>query len=190
MLKLEMSRHQVDNDSAMVASFDMKESTSAEVISSVNEISKPGMVQDGGCHGDTADINFVENEWTTVARKGSQKLIKITQKVIGCNKSASSGIKAAKQIQKKFIFHLDNVCSEMPCSEVVAFLADCKVEVLSCFTSKSWVNSSENDQDTCHAFRVCVKLDDKSRVLDGALWPQGVIVREWKFKKSSDNGSH
>ena len=62
------------------------------------------------------------------------------------------------------------------------------LDVLSCFVAKSWIPSKDDQSDVCHAFRVCVKLEDRLKVLDGALWPEGVLVRELKFKNKNEDG--
>jgi hypothetical protein len=126
--------------------------------------------------------------WAMVARRGVKKSLANKQKVVGINKAQSLTIKSAKQLQRKFIFHLDNVSGDPPCAEIQSFMEGNGVEVLSCFAAKSWIHYKNEDGNTCHAFRVCIKLDDKLKVLDGAFWPEGVLVREWKFKKSSDDG--
>jgi hypothetical protein len=130
-----------------------------------------------------------DGSWCTVVKRGTQKTSSYPRKVIGSRNQSDSSIKAAKIIQKKFGFHLDNVTTDLSCSDIEAFLADNGVDVIGCFSSKSWVYSKDDDPDSCHAFRVCVKLNKKSEVLDEALWPEGVIVREWKFKSKSETGT-
>ena len=111
-------------------------------------------------------------------------------KVVGCNKTAASSLKAAKIVQKKFVFHLDNVKDSPSCSDIESYVTDqLNVGTISCFTSKSWVRMEKEDDTPCCAFRVCVKFEDKKTVLDSALWPVGVIVREWRFKEKNKDGA-
>ena len=131
-----------------------------------------------------------DGSWATVARKGSKKITTTTRKVVGSNKQQSSVIKPAKQLQKKFIIHLDNISDDIPCTDILSFMSDNGVEAINCFAAKSWIHFKKEADNTCHAFRICIKLEDKTKVLDGAFWPDGVLVREWKFKNKLENGEH
>jgi len=138
-----------------------------------------------------ADVGLMEEEcdgktgWVDVVKKGSKKISNFKPKVVGCNKSYSTNLKAAKPLQRKFIFHLDNVVTDLPCSEIMSFMSDNGVEAINCFSAKSWIHSKEDQLNSCFAYRVRVKLEDKSKILDGAYWPEGVLVREWKFKSKN-----
>lgn len=130
------------------------------------------------------------SSWATVARKGGKKSSTTTRKIVGSNKQQSSVIKPAKKLQKKFIIHLDNVSDDIPCTDILSFMSDNGVDAINCFAAKSWIHFKKEADHNCHAFRICIKLEDKTKVLDEAFWPDGVLVREWKFKNKLENGEH
>ena len=46
------------------------------------------------------------------------------------------------------------------------------------------------DQDECTdrtAFRLCVREDDRDRLLDAEIWPDSVSIYEWYFKPPNSN---
>jgi hypothetical protein len=171
-----------------------------------NVISREGPVISGGVNltankeiptgamCDSANANSASGEgegsWSTVVRRGVKKSSKASVKVVGCNKVQNSSIEAAKSLQRKFIFHLDNVKADLPCSDIESFISNNGVNVINCFSAKSWIHFKPDAQESCHAFRVCIKYEDKPKVLDEAFWPNGVMIREWRFKKSNQDGEH
>src|SRR5206468_6426033 len=107
-------------------------------------------------------------------------------RLVGSNNDSSAGskFKSVKSLVRKFVFHIDNVTTEMTGDDISNFLKDQKVDVMSCFEAKSWMHfpaSSEESDDTnlckCNAFRVCVNLQDKSVVINADMWPAGVLIR-------------
>ena len=160
----------------------------SDVSESVEGASVPGASD--GVIGEVLEDNKEEGSWAAVTRKGVKKKNHSTVKVVGCNKTQVSKLKPAKHLQRKFVFHLDNVTDDLSCTDVESFLSDANVTVINCFEAKSWIRFKKDSSETCHAFRVCVKEEDKSKVLDSALWPEDVLIREWKFKNTTntDNG--
>ena len=141
---------------------------------------------DNGSGGEVKEDINADGAWSTVARKGEKK-VKVLQKVVGCNKIQASKLKPVKQLQKKFIFLLDNVTVDLSCADVESYISDSNVSVINYFEAKSWIHFSKDSQVSCHAFRICIKLEDKNKVFDSAFWPEGVLVREWKFKSNREN---
>lgn len=66
---------------------------------------------------------------------------------------------------------------------VKEFLRDKSINVVSCFGVKSWMRE-KHLHDKVTAFRVSVLAQDKEKVLNKDLWPQGILIRDWKFKKN------
>ena len=116
-----------------------------------------------------------------VATGGGKKL-----KLVGTGIVSHSKIKAAAVVPKKYIFLLDNICADdvISSSDVTDYLTSNNIQVLSCFSAKSWVKS--RNTVTPSAFRVCVNDVDKSKIMCSSLWPEGVIVKEWVFKPKPD----
>ena len=131
-----------------------------------------------------------DNSWATKAGKGkgTRRAANQKLKVVGKDKTPSAIIKSAKNLVKKFVFHVDNVKDDPSCVELQAYLEDKGVEVLTCFTAKSWVHFKDDEDSTCHAFRVCINYEDKAKILDGVFWTEGILVREWKFKPKLNDG--
>ena len=99
-----------------------------------------------------------------------------------------TGLKCGVNIIKKAVFHVDNLDANCTEETLVAYLKDNNIDVLSCFTSKSWIR--DNDKEKVSAFRICVPAAQRQNMLDSEIWPAGVVIRDWKFKgsKTSDNG--
>jgi hypothetical protein len=109
------------------------------------------------------------------------------QRIIGTKDAGLSiGIKSGVKIVKKTVLHVDNVNMECTPDALKSFLSDNNIEVLSCFTAKSWLRESE--RNSVSAFRVCVAAVSKDKITSPDLWPAGVIIRSWVFKKLN-NGS-
>ena len=126
--------------------------------------------------------------WATMVKKKSAKKERIApRKVVGGNKNITSKIKPVKSLIRKFVFHLDNVSCDIDTNDIVSYVTDNKVEVINCFDAKSWIHFKTDSSESCKAFRVCVKLEDKNNIFNNSFWPEGVLVREWKFKSKKDN---
>jgi hypothetical protein len=101
--------------------------------------------------------------------------------------SIGAALKPGVHIIKKAVVHIDNLGPD--CTEALLqdYLLAADINVLSCYVAKSWLREQERAKVT--AFRVCVPLEQRQLILDPQLWSQGVIIRDWLFKKSS-NGGH
>jgi len=40
----------------------------------------------------------------------------------------------------------------------------------------------DDEKDKAAAFRVCIPAESTALFMDENVWPQGVLVRAWKFK--------
>lgn len=141
----------------------------------------------------TSDSPNEESPFTVVARRkpkikkqtmDKQDLSKPQRRARICGESASSSLKSGVFIQRKVVFHVDNVDPESTVESVENFLKSGQVDVINCYIAKSWIREHEK----VAAFRICVAAKDREKVLDKALWPSGIIVREWKFKTLNKNG--
>ena len=110
-----------------------------------------------------------------VAKSKPSTLIKLVGR-----KSNSTKLHSARDIHKKFIFHMDNVVKSVTVDDVETYLEENNVKVLSCFVANSWMRAEE--KDNVASFRVCVNLDDRLTVMDNTFWPEYIIIREWRFK--------
>jgi len=108
------------------------------------------------------------------------------QKVLGQRQGElnKSSVKAAVTIVKKAVFHIDNLDPECTADSLTVFLSANGIEVLSCFTTKSWLRGDEKNK--AGAFRVCVPSAKRQQVLDPQLWTEGIMIRDWQFKNTNN----
>lgn len=116
--------------------------------------------------------------WTDVVRRKNKA------KLMGTGQNLSCPFKPAKDLTRKFVVHLDNITEDIPCNEINAYLQTCNIETLSCFKAKSWVQRSDDDE--IFSFRLCVKFDDKDKIMNPEIWPGGIVVRKWQFKPKNN----
>jgi hypothetical protein len=93
-------------------------------------------------------------------------------------------VKAAKEIVSKAVFHVDNLDSDCTDTELVNYIQSCGINVLSCFSCKSW-----RTDEQVQAFRVCIDRSSTAFMTAENSWPRSVIVRPWKFKDNSKKSS-
>jgi len=95
-------------------------------------------------------------------------------------------LKSGVPIIQKAVVHIDNL--DPNCTEALLtdYLLAADIEVLSCYPAKSWLRDAEKDQVT--AFRVCVHAKQRCKIFHPELWSEGVVIRDWRFKKTDDGG--
>ena len=101
-------------------------------------------------------------------------------KVVGKLSSSSVKLQASGNIINKTVFCISNVNESVTKDDMMSFLSDASIKVVSCFDAKTRFEGSK-------AFRVCIASDDAERLLDPYIWPDGVIIREWFFKGKSSS---
>ena len=99
---------------------------------------------------------------------------------------ADSSLRSCIKIVKKLVLHVDNLNSDCTAEILRDFLTNQHIEVYTCFTAKSWMRDC--DKEGVNAFRVCISAECKNAIYDPSIWPEGVIIREWKFT-STKNGA-
>jgi len=68
------------------------------------------------------------------------------------------------------------------------YLLSRDISVLSCYVTKSWMRKEERDNVT--ACRVNVPCEQHDAIIKANIWSKGIVLRDWKFKKSSfQNGT-
>jgi len=136
--------------------------------------------------------NFVEvqHRRRSAANRGSTSSIaaptdnkkKRSVQVVGCNINVNSvRIKSGVHIVKKRVFHVDNLHSECDDNELKQFLTSHRIETITCFKAKSWLR--EEDREQVAAFRMCIPESDAAKFCCPDIWPLGVRVRDWIFKR-------
>ena len=147
-----------------------------------------------------------EGSWTAVARRGLPKAAQLVnsrttstqlrqdtqqnntrkQKILGMRKENDTTVKSGVKIIQKAVVHIDNLHPDCTQALLTDYLIAAGVEVLSCYSAKSWLRSDEKEQVT--AFRVCVPAAKRHMLFDPQLWSEGVVIRDWKFR-NRDNAS-
>ena len=72
------------------------------------------------------------------------------------------GLQAGVNIIQKAVFHLDNVNAGCDEDDIVDFLKSSDIQVVSCFSCKSWLRS-DNERNAVTSFRVTVVASDKEK---------------------------
>jgi len=108
----------------------------------------------------------------------TQRMVK--GKVFGTRRDGT--LKPGVDIVRKAVVHVDNLSPE--CTEALLqdYLISNDIQVLTCYTAKSWLRQGEKERVT--AFRVCVPLSQKQKIFDPNIWSEGVIIRHWRFKQT------
>ena len=96
-------------------------------------------------------------------------------KIIGKLNANNSRIKASQVLIDKSVYCVSNISVDYNCQDLIDYLKDCNISVVSCFAAKTKFENS-------NAFRVCVATKDKEKLLDANIWPCDVIIRNWVFK--------
>lgn len=109
--------------------------------------------------------------------------------MLGKSELPTNNLTAAKRIFKKTILCVDNLSAECTESDLVAFMQDMGVNVISCNVTKTRLRRNESHEDEVvkarKAFRVCIDSEDKDRLLHPQLWADSVIISEWYFKQAT-----
>ncbi len=101
-----------------------------------------------------------------------------TVKVVGKLQSGSCKIQASDAVVTKSVYCVSNISCGYSVEDMIAFLADNDVKVVSCFESKTKFEGTK-------AFRVCINSKHKEHFLCPDIWPENVIIRDWFFKSKS-----
>jgi len=110
----------------------------------------------------------------------------VPRKVIGTRSSSDVSLKPGVSITQKAVVHIDNLDPDCTPALLTDYLLAGGVTVLTCYKSKSWLREDERDKVT--AFRVCVPAALRQAIKDPQLWSEGVVIRDWRFKKPQNGG--
>ena len=103
-----------------------------------------------------------------------------------------SPIKAAPSAARKKILYVDNLDRDVTVEQLSNFVHSLGAKVLSCFPAQPRKRYRDlrpaNDSGVIDrsAFRLGVLESDLAKILDNDLWPSGVVVSEWHFKRNHD----
>ena len=110
------------------------------------------------------------------------------RKVLGTRQvNSGTTITSGVTITQKSVVHIDNLHYNCTKDLLNDYLLASDINVLTCFPSKSWLREGEREQVT--AFHVCVPAIERSKIMDPQLWSEGVVIRDWKFKKNNNGAT-
>jgi len=132
------------------------------------------------------DHSVVDGPWIearpkTKKRKTESAAFKTTKsktKIVG--KCKSTQLKASEAELHKSVFCVSNISAEFECNDLLSFLSDSAVNVLTCYDAKTKFEGTKS-------FRVCVASKDVDKFLNPELWPENVIIRDWVWKGKKSN---
>ena len=107
------------------------------------------------------------------------------QKIFGTRKENDTAVKSGVKIIQKAVVHIDNLHPDCTQALLSDYLIAAGVDVISCYSAKSWLRGDEKEQVT--AFRVCVPAAKRYMLFDSQLWSEGVVIRDWQFR-NRENG--
>ena len=109
------------------------------------------------------------------------------RRAFGKSRIMASKLVAAKPMYKKSVLCIDNLSSFCTVDDISAYVRkELATHVISCFEVKPRRRRYEESADDRKAFRLCIRQDDRNRLLDPALWPDSVMVSDWFFKSQSE----
>ena len=114
----------------------------------------------------------------------------------GTDQSTQMTIKAATAAARKKILYIDNLDPEETAESLTVFVRNLGVEVISCFVAQprkrfrdARVHSTSGQLDR-KAFRLGIFERDVDKLCDSMLWPCGISISEWQFKRRAVNREH
>jgi len=106
--------------------------------------------------------------------------------MIGKSTTSSASVAAAKQIRKKAVFCVDNVCTSYTADDIRSFVSSMSISVISCFEVKPRRRrNDEGDITDRKAFCLCIWAEDQDRMLDPSKWPSSIMISAWYRKPQS-----
>jgi hypothetical protein len=133
---------------------------------------------------DWAIVDYGKHKGAANAAKQQSNRPK-AKKILGEGGGEDSGLQSAVQIQRKSVFHIDNLKMTSTTTTVERHLQEHGIDVISCHPAKSWMRENERNQVT--AFRVCILAKNREHIMDKMFWPKGVLIRDWKFKNNKQH---
>ena len=88
------------------------------------------------------------------------------------------------------MFCIDKVDTTASSYDIIRFVNNLSIRVISCFEVKlrqpAWQRQLNMTVDGWKAFRLCIDINDSSKLLDASKWPEGITISEWFFKPKDD----
>jgi len=137
----------------------------------------------GGSHGDT-DMDFADALKRPADNDGFQpvthKRNKNRTKVIVGNSTAENKFSG---IVRRSVVCVNRLDSTVTPQLLTDFLKDNGINVFTCFTVNMVDSHNTIRRRNFTCMRVCVAYPDLEKMYNSEMWPLGVVVRPWSFKK-------
>jgi hypothetical protein len=122
------------------------------------------------------------------------KQIQSTRRLIGkkridnsMSSSVNSKLMAAKPYLGKSVFCVDNVATDVSEEDLVGYVTDMNVNVISCYRVKPrrslWQRQAGITPSGRNTFRLCVAREDIDKLLNAEMWPEHISISSWTFMK-------
>jgi len=100
----------------------------------------------------------------------------------GTGTNSGARISAAKKLPNKAVFCIDNIDLKYSVDDMIRFVRNLRVDVISCFEVKPRRRYNEGAVTDRRAFRLCITDSSRERLLNPASWPEYVTISDWYFK--------
>jgi len=96
----------------------------------------------------------------------------------------AAGIVAANKLVWKAIYCIDNIDVSFSAEDIVEYVSNIGITVLSCFEAKPRLRRSDNYTNDCKAFRLFINNDHREKLLDSSnnYWQDSNVVSVWFFE--------
>jgi hypothetical protein len=139
--------------------------------------------ENGNCH--NPEESSAVFSYSSVTKAGKQKPTMIVGKKISDSKR--DRVIAAKPYVGKAVFCIDNVSRYTDVADIITYINDLGVDVISCFQAQprrsQWQRSHGIIPQDRIAFRVCIPREQTDKLLDPNAWPAHISLTAWRFSK-------
>ena len=84
---------------------------------------------------------------------------------------------------EKAVFFIDKVDTTASSYDIIRFVKNLSIRVISCFEVKprqpAWQRQLNMTVDGWKAFRLCIDINDSSKLLEALKWSEGITISEW-----------
>ena len=134
--------------------------------------------------------NAVNNQNENSKHSSTSSHAKLKPRDIGTkqqlNSTSSHRLKAARPILPKSVYCVDNISVEITQNDLISFVADQGIHVVSCFKVKPrltvWQRRNNISPTDHNTFRIFILKQDSSRLLQADIWPSDIPISPWFFK--------
>jgi len=121
----------------------------------------------------------------TTSRRQSKPLL------VGRNRDESDKVSAAKSLQRKYVYYVDNLNESVSAEDLTSFVSNLGVRVFNCYAIRPRRTAQQKRDNVVdnerHAFRLCINRADKLKMMKPDMWPADVLIKRWYWRKDGDH---